>query len=135
MLLYRKLLINSTLNCLKHLLWHQFLIFLFHLSPCLSELFHSLQFFLCIIKSNMCLHVHCYRNIAMPHKVLKCLRIHPSFGLIWAISVATIMWTCQVWDKKIFFLAGKYLTIPIRYPSTFIILHKITLVQNILSLP
>ena len=49
---------------LKHLLrHHRFLFFLLNLRLCFPKLFHSFQFFLCIIESDMCVHIHCDRYI------------------------------------------------------------------------
>ena len=51
----------SILNYLKHLLRHRFLFLLFNLRLRFPKLFHSFQFFLCIIESDMRVHIHCDR--------------------------------------------------------------------------
>ena len=49
---------SSLLNYLKHLLRHRFLLLLLNLRLRLFEVFHSFQFFLCIIKADMRVHIH-----------------------------------------------------------------------------
>ena len=86
----------SILNYLKHLLRHRFLFLLLNLCLRLPKLFHSLQFFLSIIESDMRVHIHCDRYIRMPHEVLQCLRIHSRFCHIRAIGVSAYV-RCNIW--------------------------------------
>lgn len=48
----------ALLHYLKHLLRQRLLILLFNLCLCFTEVLHSFQFFLGIIKSNMRVHIH-----------------------------------------------------------------------------
>ena len=82
---------SSILYYLKHLLRHMFLFFLLNLRLCFPKLFHPFQFFLCIIESNMRVHIHCNRYIRMPHEVLQRLWIHSRFCHIGAIGMSAYM--------------------------------------------
>ena len=88
--------LSSISNHLKHLLRHRFLLLLLNLSLCFPKLFHPFQFFLCIIKSDMRVHIHCDRYIRMPHEVLQCLWIHSRFCHIRTIRMSAYM-RCNVW--------------------------------------
>ena len=57
----------SKLNYLKHLLQHRFLFLLLNLRLCLPKLFHSFQFFLSVIESDMCVPIHYDRYIRYPN--------------------------------------------------------------------
>ena len=83
--------LSSILNYLKHFLRHRFLLLLLDLRLCLSKLYHPFQFFLGIIKSYMCVHIHCNRYIRMPREVLQCLWIHSRFCHIQTIGVPAYM--------------------------------------------
>ena len=51
-------------------------IFVINLFLSQSEALHAFKFFLGIIKVHMCVHIHRYAYIRMPHKILQCLWIH-----------------------------------------------------------
>lgn len=80
------------LNYFKHFLRYRFyIVFLFYLCLCLSELFHPFQFFLGIIKPDMCVDIHRHADIRMSHEVLQCLWIHSRFRHIGTIGMSTYM--------------------------------------------
>lgn len=82
----------SILNYLKHLLRHRFLFLLFNLRLRFPKLFHSFQFFLCIIESDMRVHIHCDRY---SHSVTRFIMNTPctefSFQMMWRIMINRIL--------------------------------------------
>ena len=82
----------SKLNCLKHLLRHRFLFLLFNLRLYFPKLFHSFQFFLCIIESDMRVHIHCDRY---SHSVTRFIMNTPCtefcFQMMWRIMINRIL--------------------------------------------
>ena len=85
-------LISSILNCFEHLLRYWFdVILLLDLCLCFPEFLHSSQFFLCIIETYVCVHIHRDADVRMSHQVLERLRIHACLGLIGAIGVPAHM--------------------------------------------
>ena len=82
----------SILNYLKHLLRHRFLFLLFNLRLRFPKLFHSFQFFLCIIESDMRVHIHCDRY---SHSVTRFIMNTPCtefcFQMMWRIMINRIL--------------------------------------------
>ena len=82
----------SILNYLKHLLRHRFLFLLFNLRLYFPKLFHSFQFFLCIIESDMRVHIHCDRY---SHSVTRFIMNTPCtefcFQMMWRIMINRIL--------------------------------------------
>ena len=83
---------SSILNYLKHLLRHRFLFLLFNLRLHFPKLFHSFQFFLCIIESDMRVHIHCDRY---SHSVTRFIMNTPCtefcFQMMWRIMINRIL--------------------------------------------
>lgn len=80
------------LHYFKHFLRYRFsIVFLFNLCLCFPKLFHPFQFFLCVIETDMCVHVHSNADVRMSHEVLQCLWIHSRFRHIGTIGVSAHM--------------------------------------------
>ena len=62
---------------------------------------------LCILEFYMSVGVQCNADIRVPHDILQALGIHATLCHLGAKGMSAYMWTCQVWNKKIFYSGWK----------------------------